>query len=330
MNLRHFISTVLLFCLLTGTVFAEEAADRFHVVVDRMVDAINKLDYPGIQKDFDRIMLEEFPLEESKPFFRKMLNRSGKIKYLDAPLLVPPNKAIFPAHFEREFIDITIVLNEQNKISGLWFLAHTASIPVPEKHSSLLELPFQGQWMTFWGGDTKKQNIHHDVFNQKYAFDFVKIDKNGKTHKNKGEENEDYLAFAQNVLAPGDGIVTDVINGVRDNTPGSLNPYSALGNAVIIKHRELEISVLAHFKQNSIRVKVGDRVRQGQILGLCGNSGNSSEPHIHYHLQNTPIIQEGSGIKCSFENIALTKNGKEESKARYSPVKGEVVWKDTE
>lgn len=330
MNLRHFISVSILCFLLTSTVFAEEAADRFHAVVNRMVDAINELDYPGIQKDFDRVMLEEFPLEESKPFFSNMLNSAGKIKYLDAPRLVPPNKAIFPAHFERELIDITIVLNEKNKISGLWFLAHTASIPVPEKHSSVLELPFGGQWLTFWGGDTKKQNQHHDVHNQKYAFDFVKIDKSGKTHKNKGEENEDYFAFAQNVLAPGDGVVTDVINGVRDNSPGSLNPYSGLGNAVIIKHRELEISVLAHFKQNSIRVNVGDKVKKGQVLGLCGNSGNSSEPHIHYHLQNTPIIQEGLGRKCFFENVALTKNGKEESKARHSPVKGEVVWNDTE
>ncbi len=314
-----------MFLLLTVTVSAAEPEDRFRAVVDRMVSAMNDQDYPRIQQDFGKVMLEAFPLKKSKPFFKDLMTSHGKIKKLDSPRLVPPNEAIFPAHFERALLDIKIVLDDKDKIIGLWFLPHTPGIPAPEKHFTVLRLPFEGEWMVFWGGDTKELNRHHDVPNQKYAFDLLRVDHNGKTHENEGKKNEDYFAFGQKVLAPADGVVTDVIRGVRDNTPGSMNPYSALGNAIIIKHREHEVSVLAHFKQNSIRVKVGDRVKKGQVLGLCGNSGNSSEAHIHYHLQNTPVVQDGMGIKCVFTSVMVSEDGKHKAKKEYSPIKNDVV-----
>ncbi len=310
--------------LLSVSASAEEPADRYKAVVDRMVDAINKEDYPGIQADFAKIMLDAFPLEKSKPFFRDLVGNAGKIKKLGVPRLVPPNQATFPAYFERAVLDIKVVLDGQNRIIGLWFLPHTPEISVPEKHATVFELPFEGQWMVFWGGDTMELNQHHDVPNQKYGIDLLR-DKNGTSHRGEGRKNEDYFAFGQNVLAPADGVVTDVIRGIRDNTPGSMNPYSALGNAVIIRHREDEVSVLAHFKQNSIRVDVGDNVKKGQVLGLCGNSGNSSEPHIHYHLQNTSTIQDGTGIKCIFSNVTVSKDGTKRTETEYSPVKNDMV-----
>ena len=104
-----------------------------------------------------------------------------------------------------------------------------------------------------------------------------------------------------------------------------MNPYSALGNAVLIRHGQYEVSVLAHLKFGSTRVKAGDKVKMGKVIGLCGNSGNSSEPHLHYHIQNTPIIQDGTGIKCRFERIGIMIEGKQQEKENYSPVKSEIV-----
>ena len=327
MKLHYSTLSSIIVLLLTIEASAEEPepGDRFKIVVDRMIDAMNKEDYPRIQRDFGKAVLDAFPLEKSKSFFTNLMNTYGKITKLDAPRLVPPNQATFPAHFEKALLDIRIVLDEQDKMIGLWFLPHHPDIPVPEIHSTSLRLPFEGPWMVFCGGDTKELNQHHDVANQRYAFDFLRVDKNGKSHKNDGTSNEDYFAFGQKVLAPADGEVTDVIEGVRDNTPGSLNPYSALGNAVIIKHQEHEVSVLAHFKQNSICVKVGDKVKKGQLLGLCGNSGNSSEPHIHYHLQNTPVVQDGTGIKCVFSSIVVGRDNKTRTEETYSPVKNDIV-----
>jgi murein DD-endopeptidase MepM/ murein hydrolase activator NlpD len=103
-----------------------------------------------------------------------------------------------------------------------------------------------------------------------------------------------------------------------------------LGGVVIIKHLEHEVSVLAHFKQNSIRVKVGDKVNKGQVLGLCGNSGNSSESHIHYHLQNTPIVQDGTGIRCVFSNVVVSRDGRSKSEKQYSPIKNDMVEQELE
>ena len=79
------------------------------------------------------------------------------------------------------------------------------------------------------------------------------------------------------------------------------------------------------FPFGSIEVKPGDKVKAGRKIALCGNSGNSTEPHLHYHLQNTPVIQDGLGIKCYFEKVVLIKDGQQEVKTDYSPVKGDVV-----
>jgi len=274
------------------------------------------------------VMLDALPLEKLKPFFENMTNVYGKIQELDSPKYTPLDQAVFPAHFERGFLDIKIVLDNQNKIIGLWFLPHTEDIPVPEKNKTTLLLPFKGKWLVYWGGDTKELNNHHDTPNQKFAFDFLVADSSGNTHKGRGKANEDYYAFGKEVLAPADGIVTDVINGVRDNKPGSMNSYSALGNAVFIEHCDLEISVLAHLKLGSVAVKVGDKVKTGQLIGLCGNSGNSSEPHIHYHLQNTSVIQDGTGIKCFFRKLRVIDNGRSKTKSNYSPIKGQIIYPD--
>lgn len=312
-------------CIFSSGLTQEKSADRFKQVITPMVKAINAKDYAAIQADFGEVMLKAFPLEKQRPFFQSLSAGLGKITKLGKQRLFPPNKAIYPAHFERGILDITIVLDDQNKIIGLWFLPHTADIPVPDRHETELSLPFQGRWLVYWGGDTKELNQHHDAANQKFAFDFIALDKLGKDHKGEGKSNEDYYSFGKDVLSPADGVVTDVIQGVRDNVPGSMNPYSALGNAVFIQHGQLEISVLAHFKHGSIKVKVGDTVKKGQVIGLCGNSGNSSQPHLHYHLQNTPIIQDASGIKCRFEKVAVTENGKGQTKREYSPVKGSII-----
>jgi murein DD-endopeptidase MepM/ murein hydrolase activator NlpD len=322
------ILVVLSLLLAASSVRADEVTQRFQAVADRMVNAINAADYPRIQQDFDDVMLKAFPLEKSRPFFRNMTLLYGKIEKLDPPRYTPPNQAVFPAHFKSVVLDIKIVLDDRDKIVGLWFLPHTPDIPAPEKHETALRLPFDGTWFVVWGGDTKEMNQHHDVPNQSHAFDFVMADGAGRTYKNKGLVNEDYFAFGQEILAPAAGTVKVVIRGVPDNAPSSMNPYSALGNAVIISHRENEVSVLAHLKEGSIRVEPGEQVAKGQVIGLCGNSGNSSEPHLHYHLQNTPVIQDGTGIKCMFEKVKVTRDGKTESRENYSPVKDDRVTQE--
>ena len=317
---------ITLLVMLSLAASAEESTvGRFEKVVNGMVKAINVGDYARIGSDFDRNMEDFFPLEKRKPFFENLSAQYGKISRLDKPRLAQPGQAIFVAHCEHGKLDITVGLDENNKITGLLFLPHKPTIPAPEKHETELFLPFKGRWLVAWGGDTKELNQHHGTPNQRFAFDFLGVDEKDNTRKGQAQINEDYFAFAREILTPADGTVTDAISGVRDNVPGSMNPYSALGNAVFIRHREQEVSVFAHLKLGSIKVKVGDKVKRGQVIGLCGNSGNSSEPHLHYHLQNTPIIQDGTGIKCYYQKVIVLENGKKQSKTNYSPIKGETI-----
>ena len=320
---------ITLLVMLSLAASAEESTSgRFEKVVNRMVKAINEGDYVRIGSDFDRTMEDFFPLEKRKPFFKNLSAQYGKINRLDKPRLAQPGQAIFVANCENGKLDITVWLDENNNITGLLFLPHKPTIPALEKHETELFLPFKDRWLVAWGGDTKELNQHHDTPNQRFAFDFLGLDEKGNTRKGQAQINEDYFAFAREILTPADGIVTDVISGVRDNVPGSMNPYSALGNAVFIRHREQEVSLFAHLKLGSIKVKVGDKVKRGQVIGLCGNSGNSSEPHLHYHLQNTPVIQDGTGIKCYYQKVIVLENGNKKSKTNYSPIKGETIVAD--
>jgi len=191
-----------------------------------------------------------------------------------------------------------------------------------KRNKTTLQLPFKKEWFVNWGGDDKESNrYHHEVSNQKYAFDFV-IKKNNATHQGEGAQNEDYYAFGQEIVAPADGIVVRVINNIFDNQPGTMNVEDISGNTVILKHSADEFSVLAHFKQGSIKVKTGDKIKTGQVVGLCGNSGNSSEPHLHYHLQDSNDMYSGEGIKCYFQDVVV--NNKKTIKG-YSPVIDDII-----
>lgn len=144
-------------------------------------------------------------------------------------------------------------------------------------------------------------------------------------HSGDGRRNEDYYAFGQPIVAPAEGVVTYVVDGVHDNVPGEMNRMFVPGNLVIIKHVDNEFSQLAHFKQYSIKVKVGDRVTRGQLLGLCGNSGNSSEAHLHFQVQTAPFFEEESSMKVFFDKVSVRRDGKTETKSDYSPVKGDII-----
>src|SRR5699024_1052259 len=112
-----------------------------------------------------------------------------------------------------------------------------------------------------------------------------------------------YYAFGKEIIAPCDAKVVLVVDGVKDNKPGVMNPIYLPGNTVILKTANNEYLFFAHFKQHSIVVEQDDEVKQGQLLGLCGNSGNSSEPHLHFHIQNAENMNRATGIKCYFENL---------------------------
>ena len=162
-------------------------------------------------------------------------------------------------------------------------------------------MPVKEEWFIFWGGTNEFINYHYAYVSQRYAYDLV-IMKDGQSYKDTTIRNENYYAFNKEVVAPADGQVVKVIDNVADNVPGEMNESQPAGNYVVIEHQNNEYSMLAHFKQHSIQVKVGDSVKQGQLIGLCGNSGNSSEPHIHFQVMNLEDYVNGQSIRIRFED----------------------------
>lgn len=161
-------------------------------------------------------------------------------------------------------------------------------------------LPFRDEWFVFWGGTNKLVNYHYEYENQRYAYDFVIINEN-RSYESDPTLNESYFAFGKEYLAPAEGVVVSMENNVEDNEPvGTFNEQQPLGNYVILDHGNEEFSYLVHFKHQSIVVKKGDKVKQGDLLGLVGNSGNSSEPHIHFHVADSPDPMKSKSIRINF------------------------------
>jgi hypothetical protein len=162
-----------------------------------------------------------------------------------------------------------------------------------------LRLPFHRSWFVFWGGRTVLENYHAASAARRFAYDFV-VARAGRTSRDaRPSSNGDFLCFGRPVLAPADGAVVAAVGRVPDNTPGRMNEEQPLGNHVVLDHGNGEFSFLAHLRNGSLRVRPGQRVRSGEPLGQCGNSGRSSQPHLHFHLQTTRG-EDGKGLPAQF------------------------------
>ena len=291
-------------------------------------NALNKFEQYYNTAQFDSIFAMfsaetkiALPLAKTKAFLSQLNNGFGKIK---KRTFVSNQDAfsVYKTELEKGIITLSVAVDRNNAITGLYAKPYeNDTFPKLERNTTKMHLPFKGEWSVFWGGDTKEQNYHVNAKFQKNAFDIVINNEQGKSYRTNGKSNEDYYAFGQELLAPCDAEVILAVDGVKDNAPGILNALYIPGNSVLLKTRNNEFILLAHFKQGSVMVKQGDAVKQGQLLGSCGNSGNSSEPHLHFHIQNIEDMSLATGAKCFFEKIEV--NGV--TKTDYSPVKGDRV-----
>ncbi|WP_246018432.1 peptidoglycan DD-metalloendopeptidase family protein [Pelagibacterium montanilacus] len=183
-----------------------------------------------------------------------------------------------------------------------------------------LRLPFEGEWSVYWGGRTVAQNYHAVDPIQRFAVDFV-VERDGATFEGDPLLPENYHCWGQEILAPADGLVVAAVRDLPDQVIGETDPENPAGNHVILNLADDEYAFLAHLQAGSVQVQLGDEVSQGDVLGLCGNSGNTSEPHLHFHLQTTPDLLEGEGIPAQFLDYAA--DG--EPVDRGEPMRGQIV-----
>ena len=184
-----------------------------------------------------------------------------------------------------------------------------------EQHSQAAEyrLPFEGRWFVMAGGDTINVNHHMRAPSQWYGCDFMKVGGivNRAVTKGRGASVEDFYSWGASVLSPVDGVVRTAHDGEPDNPLGKKDPKNAFGNFVVIEAGPKEFVYLAHFRKGTVAVKEGEKVKAGQLLGKCGNSGNTDGPHIHMHVQDQLKPYSGRGQNITFKGIDVLLSGKQ-------------------
>jgi len=166
-----------------------------------------------------------------------------------------------------------------------------------------------GDFIVLHGGSRPMINAHFHVNPQNYAVDIVALDQWGRRANSiaGGENLHDYHIYGLNVYSPCNGKVLIAVNQFDDRTPPTVDTKNIAGNHVLIQCGENEL-LLAHLQKDSISVQVGDNVDNNSVIGKVGNTGNSSEPHLHMHLERggeENTILNGKGIPFTIHNKFL-------------------------
>ncbi len=163
--------------------------------------------------------------------------------------------------------------------------------------------PYQGGYRLPVDGEWKVARTHYGAKNdQAYAVDLI-----AAADTPRSKRNADYPTYGQAIVADGPGVIATVVDGVAENEPGQVNNYEMHGNFVVIDHRNGEYSLFAHFIPGTIRVRVGEVVGMGQLLGQCGNSGHSTMAHLHWQVMNNLAAHRAAGVPIRL--LPYNKNG---------------------
>jgi hypothetical protein len=144
---------------------------------------------------------------------------------------------------------------------------------------------------------------------QRYAIDFVRLDDNGEILAGDPAKNGSYFTFGAEIIAAGPGRIVQTRDTVAENIPTEPLPPatidSAPGNFVVEALDDGRFALYAHIQTGQVRVHVGDRVSRGQVLGLVGNTGNSTGPHLHFHVTDGPSPLGSNGLPYVFDRFDL-------------------------
>ena len=318
------VGLALLLGATTATAATAVADNDYTKTVRRLIVHINTDNQDKIHQMLASTLRGAFPEAKARPYFHNIIVQRGKLLRIKDAVVNNVGAGVL-VEAEQGLWNFALTLDRKGLIATLNITAVGPRVALPERNKTPMRLPFNGEWYVRWGGATPELNHHSNARSQRRALDMVIHDAQNNTCKNDGKANGDYYAYGAEILAPADGTISMVIDGVPDNEPGSQNVFSAVGNCIMIKHSDSEFSVLAHLMPGSPCVKVGDTVKAGQPIGKCGNSGNSGEPHLHFHLQNLPVMQDASGFDPYFQNIRVTRDQKARVEKDYSPIRGDTI-----
>jgi hypothetical protein len=171
--------------------------------------------------------------------------------------------------------------------------------------------PFRGEWYVMQGGRSALVNHHYPIRSQRYALDLV-MPIGGREVKGDPNRLDSYAAYGQPLYAPADGRVSRVVNDRPDVPIGATDLEQIVGNHIVIEVGRGRWVLLAHLMKGSVLVSEGQQVRRGQPIARCGNSGNTSGPHLHLQAQNGPDFEASDlvSLPIIFRDIMLIRRGR--------------------
>lgn len=193
-----------------------------------------------------------------------------------------------------------------------------ASLAVRQESPIVVAPPLMGTWIAGDSVNNGKDAAHrrailvaggHPWLAQRYAIDFVQVRKvDGKFTTWSGPENknENYFCYDQPIHSVADGTVVAASDGMAENVPHSgayaapIGFDNAGGNYAVIEIAPNRYAFYAHMRPGTVKVKVGDKVRAGELIGRVGNTGSSTEPHLHFHVVNQPSFLAADGVPFAF------------------------------
>jgi len=246
-----------------------------------------------------------------------------KLSSAESPSLAAGTRVIGEGHAAMVFFDLTL----EPGVSPPKELRHRFSFSVTRKNGEIIErtvdsivvtvdeeaapllhAPLRGSgWVAFnaLGAEDHRRSLNavdgRERIPQRFAIDWMRIGPDGRLFHDDNKANAHFYGFGADVLAVADGRVADLKNGLPDNVGSTersarnITLDNVFGNYVFLDLGHGRFALYAHLQSGSLRVKLGDAVKAGQVLALLGNSGNSDAPHLHFHLVDaaSPMGSEG-------------------------------------
>lgn len=191
-------------------------------------------------------------------------------------------------------------------------------LPISEESPIVIEAPLRGEWIAGDSANNRPEAAHrravlvdngHAWLAQRYAIDWVQyqtVQGVRTTWKGPEDKNESYFCYDQPIYSVAAGKVVDMSDGMPENVPHSgkyampIDFTNAAGNHAVVEIAPHRYVLYAHMRPGSVRVKLGDHVGVGEIVGNVGNTGSSTEPHLHMHIDDQPSFLAGNGVPYEF------------------------------
>ncbi|RBP02099.1 murein DD-endopeptidase MepM/ murein hydrolase activator NlpD [Roseiarcus fermentans] len=202
---------------------------------------------------------------------------------------------------------------------GVAHVVEPAPLAVAQERPIVVGPPLRGQWIagdSVHNGPDAAHRRAMIVFDgrafiaQRYAIDWMQVrdvDSKLTTWKGPEDQNASYFCYDQPILSVADGTVVAASDGMAENVPHAgtrAEPITADnvgGNHVVIEIAPHRYAFYAHIRPGTVTAKVGERVHRGDVIGRVGNSGNSTEPHLHFHIDDQPSFLAGDGVPYAFD-----------------------------